>query len=123
MNYEVYDQQGNLLTEYDLDLGRLESSTRTVHHPAIEGVEEEWHWETVREYPNGGRDVRKVIDVAGVKAQEAWDEEIPIRIYIPYAPEELAAMEAERNKPTLEEQIAQLEDELKAAKILLGLEV
>ena len=30
------------------------------------------HYETVAEYPNGGRDVRKVIDVPGVPAQAAW---------------------------------------------------
>lgn len=120
---KVYDQQGNLLVEYDLYLGRLEPSTRTEHHPAIKGVEEVWHWETIAEYPNGGKDVEKVIDVMGVQAVEAWDEEIPIYIYVPYTQEELEAMEAEKNKPTAEERIAQLEEELKAAKILLGLEV
>lgn len=120
---KVYDQQGNLLEEYDLDLGRLEASAKTEHHPAIEGVEEVWHWEVIAEYPNGGKDVAKVIDVPGVQAQAAWDEEVPICIYIPYTQAELDAIEAEKNKPTQEERIAQLEEELKAAKILLGLEV
>lgn len=110
-NIEVYDQQGNLLEEYDLNLGVLEQSTRTIHHPAIEGVEEVWHWETVAEYPNGGKDVQKIIDVAGVQAEEAWDEEIQIKVYVPYTQEELDAMEAERNKPTAEERIAKLEEE------------
>lgn len=123
MDYEVYDQQGNLLEEYDLNLGRLVESTRTVHHPAVDGVEDAWHWETLREYPNGGKDVRKVIDVAGVEAQEAWDEEVPVSLFIPYTQEELKAIQAIRNRPTPEERIAQLEEELMAAKILLGLEV
>lgn len=114
MAYEVYDQQGNLLTEYDLNLGRLEASFRMEHHPAVEGVEEEWHWETVAEYPNGGRDVKKVIDVPGVMAQKAWVEEVPIRVYIPYTPEELDAIEAEKNKPTDEQRIAALEQQLAA---------
>lgn len=100
MNREVYDQSGNLLSEYDLTLGRLESSTRTVHHEAVQGVEEKWHYETIREYPNGGKDVKKVIDVPGVEAQEAWDEEIPIKIYVPYTQEELDAIEAKKNEPT-----------------------
>jgi len=114
MNYEVYDQNGNLLEEYDLTLGRLEASTRIEHHPAIEGVEEVWHWEVVREYPNGGKDVEKVIDVPGVAAQEAWEEEIPIYIYIPYTQAELDAIEAEKNKPSLEEEVASLKAQLAA---------
>lgn len=114
MAYEVYDQQGNLLTEYDLNLGRLEASFRMEHHPAVEGVEEVWHWEVVREYPNGGKDVKKVIDVPGVMAQEAWVEEVPIQVYIPYTQEELDAIEAEKNKPTDEKRIEQLEQALAA---------
>lgn len=106
-NIEVYDELGNLLEEYDLDLGYMKPSTRTIHHDAIEGVEEQWHWEVIAEYPNGGKDVQKAIDVAGVEAKDAWDEEIPIYIYILYTEEELAAIEAEKNKPTLEEQVAE----------------
>ncbi len=89
---EIFDLSGNPLENPDLSLGRLESRTRTVHHDAVEGVEEIWHYETVREYPNGGRDVRRVIDVPGVPAAEAWDEEIACQVYIPYTQEELAAM-------------------------------
>ena len=114
MSTEVYDQQGNLLTEYDLNLGRLEASTRKKHHPAVEGVEEVWHWETIAEYPNGGKDVAKVIDVPGVEAQEAWEEEIPIHVYIPYTQAELDAIEAEKNKPSLEEEVASLKAQLAA---------
>lgn len=110
-NIKVYDQSGNLLENYDLALGKLDYSTRTEHHPAIKGVEEVWHWETVAEYPNGGKDVRKVIDVVGVQAKEARDEEIPVMIYVPYTQAELDAMEAEKNKPTMEERLAQLEAE------------
>ena len=114
MAYEVYDQQGNLLTEYDLNLGRLEASFRMEHHPAVEGVEEVWHWEVVREYPNGGKDVAKIIDVPGVQAQAAWDEEIPIYVYIPYTQEELEAIEEEKNAPSLEEEVASLKAQLAA---------
>lgn len=109
-NIEVYDQQGNLLEEYDPALGRLEESTRIEHHPAIEGVEEKWHYETIAEYPNGGKDVARVIDVEGVEAQDAWDETIPILVYVPYTQEELDAIEAEKNKPSLEEQVAALQE-------------
>ena len=98
--YEVYDEAGNLVEDPDLSIGRLKTDIRTVHHDAVEGVEEVWHWETIAEYPNGGKDVEKVVDVPGVEAKDAWDEKIPIYIYIPYTQEELDEMEAERNKPT-----------------------
>ena len=98
--FEIYDESGNLITEYDLELGHMEPSTRTEHHDAVIGVEEEWHWETIAEYPNGGKDVKKVVDVPGVEAKDAWDEKIPIYIYILYTEEELAAIEEEKNRPT-----------------------
>ena len=106
---EIYSEQMERIENPDLTLGYLKPSTRTEHHEAVEGVQDVWHYETVAEYPNGGRDIRKVVDVQGVEAQAAWDEEIPIQIYVPYTQEELDRMEAERNKPTTEERIAQLE--------------
>ena len=69
-----------------------------VEHPAQEGVPELSHYETVAEYPNGGKDVRKVIDREGVPAQDAWTEQVPIQRYIRYTAEELAEQEAERKK-------------------------
>lgn len=59
-------------------------------------MEEQWHWETVTEYPNGGMDVQRVVDVLGVQAQEEWVEKVPIQRYIRYTAEELAAQEEER---------------------------
>lgn len=120
---EIYSESMQLLQSPDLEAGWLEESTRTVHHEAVEGVQEEWHYERVKTNANGGGIVRKVIDVHGVAARDAWDEEIPILIYHPYTQEELDAIEAEKNKPTQAERIAALEEELRAAKILLGLEV
>lgn len=106
---EIYNEAMERIENPDLALGYLRPGVRTVHHDAVEGVTEVWHYETVAEYPNGGKDIRKVVDVPGVQAQEAWDEEIPIQIYVPYTQEELDRMEAERNKPTTVERIQQLE--------------
>lgn len=111
---EIYNEQMERIENPDLSLGYLRPSTRTEHHDAVEGVQERWHYETIAEYPNGGKDIHKVIDVVGVPAQEAWDEEIPIQIYVPYTQEELDAIEAEKNKPTAEERIAALETALAA---------
>lgn len=109
---EIYNESMERIDAPDLSLGWLENSTRTLHHEAVEGVEEKFHYETIAEYPNGGKDVRKVIDVPGVEAQEAWDEEIQIQIYHPYTPEELEAIEAERNKPTYDERLAAMEEQI-----------
>ena len=106
---EIYNEQMERIENPDLTLGYLRPGTRTEHHEAVEDVQEVWHYETVVEYPNGGKDVQRVVDVPGVEAKPAWDEEIPIQIYAPYTQEELDRMEAERNKPTTEERVAQLE--------------
>ena len=96
----IYNKNMEPIANPDLTLGRLTLSTRTVHHDAVVGVEEVSHYEVIAEYPNGGKDVAKVIDVAAVKAQDAWDEKIPIQIYVPYTADELAEMEAQKNAPT-----------------------
>ena len=95
---KIIDENGAAIENPDLTLGYLVDDTEPVEHPAVEGVEEVSHYETVTEYPGGGRDVRKVIDVPGVPAQAAWTEQVPIQKYIRYTAEELAAQEEERKK-------------------------
>lgn len=110
---DMYDEQGNPVTDYDPAKGRLEMQKRMHHHEAVEAVEEQGHWETVAEYPEtGGRDVQWVVDAPGVEAREAWDEEETYWLYIPYTEEELAQMEADRNQPTPEERVKELEEAL-----------
>ena len=95
---KILDETGAVVENPDLTLGYLVDDTEPVEHPAVEGVEEVSHYETVAEYSNGGRDVRKVIDVPGVPAQAAWTEQVPVQRYIRYTEEELAAQEEERKK-------------------------
>lgn len=118
---EIYNERMERIENPDLSLGALNPGKSAVHHAAVPGVAEEWHYETVAEYPNGGKDIRKVIDVPGVAARDAWDEEIAIQIYTPYTADELAQMEAERNKPTTEERLAALEEENRQLKEALDL--
>ena len=110
---DMYDEQGNPVTDYDPAKGRLEMQKRIHHHEAVEAVEEQGHWETVAEYSEtGGKDVQWVVEVPGVEAQEAWDEEETYWLYIPYTEEELAQMEADRNQPAPEERVKELEEAL-----------
>ena len=118
---EIYNEQMEHIENPDLTLGYLRPGTRTVHHEAVEGVQGVWHYETVAEYPNGGKDIRRVVDVPGVEARDAWDEEIAIQVYTPYTQEELDRMEAERNKPTTGERLAALEEENRQLKEALDL--
>lgn len=108
----ILDADNREIASPDMALGRLEEDKILVaHHDAVEAVEEQWHYETIAEYPNGGKDVEKIVDVPGVEEKDAWDEYEDILRYIPYTPEELAEMEAARNQPTQEERIAELENQ------------
>lgn len=96
---KIIDETGAVVENPDLTLGYLTTSTEEVTHPAVEGVEEQWHWETVTEYPNGGKDVQKIVDRPGVQAQEEWVEQVPIQKYIRYTAEELAAQKKHAKRP------------------------
>ncbi len=95
---KILDETGAVIESPDLTLGYLISGTEPVEHPAVAAVPETSHYETVAEYPGGGRDVRRVIDVPGVPGREAWTEQVPVQKYIRYTAEELAAQEEERKK-------------------------
>ena len=112
---KILDETGAVVENPDLTLGYLTTSTEEVTHPAVEGVEEVSHYETVAEYPNGGRDVRKVIDVPGVPAQAAWTEQVPVQRYIRYTAEELAAQEEARKKAEAREKLPERVDALETA--------
>lgn len=102
---KIIDETGAVVENPDLTLGYLTADTEEITHPAVEGVEEQWHWETVTEYPNGGKDVQRVVDVPGVPGREAWTEQLPIQKYIRYTAEELAAQEEERKKAEAREKL------------------
>ena len=102
----ILDSNNVEIESPDLSLGYLtEDNILIAHHEAVEAVEQQWHYETVAEYPNGGKDVVKVIDAPGVEAQDAWDEYETVQRYVPYTEEELTAMEEARNKPTPQDDI------------------
>ena len=113
---KILDETGAVVENPDLTLGYLVGGTEPVEHPAVEGVEEQWHWETVTEYPNGGRDVQKIVDRPGVTAQEEWLEQVPIQRYIRYTAEELAAQEEARKKQEAKDKLPETVAALRAAR-------
>ena len=88
---KIYDINDKLIENPDLEKGHIENEKKTIHHDAIQAVEEQYHYETLRTYPNGGKDVKKVIDVNEVKHKDAYDEEVDIQRYILFTEEELEA--------------------------------
>ena len=112
---KILDETGAVIENPDLTLGYLTDSTEELTHPAVEGVEELFHYETVAEYPNGGKDVQKIVDRPGVQAQEEWVEQVPIQKYIRYTAEELAAQKEERKKAEAREKLPETVAALQAA--------
>lgn len=103
----IIDEHGSPIENPDLTKGYLKQETQTIHHDAVEAVEEVSHYET-ETLPDGtpaiyydadgrekGRDVRKVVDVPGVEGKKAWDETVKRQRYILYTAEELAQREAQ----------------------------
>ena len=83
---KVYNiEKTEILENYDLEKGYLKADF--IEIPEVEGVEEQGHYETIKEYPNGGKDVKWVVEVEGVEYQPAHQEEI--YVYIPYTKQEL----------------------------------
>lgn len=117
---KIIDSNGNPIEAPDLTKGYLKQETQTVHHDAVAGMEEVSHYETIAEYPNGGKDVRKVVDVPGVAAKDAYDEEVEVQQYVMYTAEELAEQAAAREKaeqqaklPNTETRLAALESAMR----------
>lgn len=108
---KIIDSNGVEIASPDLTKGYLKPETQTIHHDAVAGVEEVSHYETIREYPNGGKDVKKVVDVKAVPAQDAYDEEVEVQRYILYTAEELAAQADAKKKA---EEVAAAEAKKKA---------
>lgn len=100
----IFDENGIEIESPDLEKGYLKNDSLLIqHHEAVEAVEEVGHYETVAEYPNGGKDVEWIIDTPGVEAKESWDEYEDILRYIPYTETELKIRAYERNRQPLTE--------------------
>ena len=99
---KVYNEdKTQILTEYDLTVGELIESTITVTTPEIKGVEEIGHYEVLQEYPNGGKDVKWVVDIEGVEYQPARTYEEEILVYVPFTEEEKIQIQIEELKALL----------------------
>lgn len=91
----IYDlKKEKIITNPDLTKGYLDDDVLVINHQAIPGIEEVGHYEVIAEYPDtNGKEIAWVVDVPAVKGQEAYTEEIPIKVYVPYTEKELKYIE------------------------------
>ena len=105
---KVYNQaKTQLLNTYDLSQGYLKEDFITIVNKEIQEVKEVGHYEVIRTYPNGGKDIKWVVDIPGKKYQPASIKTEAIQIYIPYTTQELTKIE---NKKLISEYKKYLND-------------
>ena len=107
------------LTEYDLEKGYLKSDFIEYAVAEQSATAEQYHYETVKEYKNGGKDVKKVIDVPGKPYIPAHVEKEEIQVYIPYTEKELEQASAKREICELKALLSQTD--YKAIKFAEGM--
>ncbi|MGN0804069.1 MAG: hypothetical protein ACI4MS_01670 [Candidatus Coproplasma sp.] len=93
------------LTVYDLNKGKLLYDEIKTIIPAVAGQEEQGHYETVADYPNGGKDVKWVVDQPYIEAQPEREEVEAIQIYVPFTAAEQAQYDQARYENLVESKI------------------
>ena len=105
---KVYNKEKtNILEEFDLSLGYLKEDIIINHIDKVDAVEEQGHYETIKEYPNGGKDIKWIIDVERVEAVEEQNIEEKIQVYIPYSEIELLKINANKRIQELKDFLSQ----------------
>ena len=103
----VFDEsKQNELSNFDLEKGYLKADKLCIaHHDEVQAVEEQGHYETIAEYPNGGKDLKWVVDVEKVEHKDAYDEYEDIQVFVPYTAEEIEKRKAEKYPALVEKYI------------------
>lgn len=99
-----FDENNNEMkeSELDLDLGHLRPDViKTVFREAVDAEPEIWHYETIRSFPNGGREVVKIVDKPGTTGAPAHWETEEIMRYVLYSDEEKAKRALEETREDL----------------------
>lgn len=97
---DILNEQGEVIENPDLSLGYLIDDILEIEHPAIPEIKEVSHMETIWEDPKNpnNRIIKKVIDVPYRQEIPAWVEKKKIKRYVLYTTEELAEMQAQKEK-------------------------
>lgn len=119
---KILNELNEEITNPDLTLGYLKDDVETVHHdeiPAVQGVPPKVHYEVVKEYPNGGQDLKEVIDEEGIESHDAipaWDGDELIQRYVLYTADELKKIEDAKAEKERLAALPSINDRLKATE-------
>lgn len=95
----IIDEKGNLVSNPDLERGKLSQESRLITLRYEIAQPERGHYEVIAEYPNGGKDVEWIIDAPEKGSWKAYGEdggEVETDVTVPDgAPRELAITEVE----------------------------
>lgn len=127
----ILDEYNNELKENEIDLEKgylQEDRIIKMKHKAKPAVKGSGHYEIIKEYENGGKEVEWIWDIEPQQAQEAWTEYEDIQRYILYTEEELAQKQAEKEKAAeeankqsaMEQQINDLQKQLNDLMALIA---
>lgn len=87
---KVYNQnKTEILTNYDLSKGELKQDTIEIKHEAQPEIEGKGHYEVVKEYSNGGKDLKYVVEQEYKPAVKEYTEIKKVLVYIPFTDERL----------------------------------
>lgn len=87
---KVVNSLHEVIENPDLTKGHLvPDRILAAHHEAVPEVVEQSHTEVVAVYPNGGKDIHRVIDVPASPAVPAWDEYEDVMRYEAFTQAEL----------------------------------
>lgn len=100
---KIYNEdKTELIDNPDLDKGYLINDKIVIYRvPAQDEVKEESHYEIIKEYSNGGKDLKKIIDVPYSPAIEEHDVYEDIQVYIEYSEEQKTQRRIEELKRLL----------------------
>lgn len=94
------------IEECDLEKGFLTEYTKEIFHEAVREIAEQGHYEVIREYPNGGKDVEWVVDTPRVEGHQAYSETIEYQIYTLYSEAELLQKQYKKEMEDAKQQLA-----------------
>ena len=96
------------IKEYDKAAGKLVRDRLFIaHHEKREASDEVGHYEVIREYSNGGKDVKWVVDKPAVTACEEHDEYEDIFVFVPYTEKELEIIAAKKQIAELKRRLGE----------------
>ena len=120
----IIDGDGLEIESPDESLGRLVADRLLIAHheaePERRRVEVFDYDNPVYVAPNGGKIVNTIVEREYSPPKDAWDEYEDVLRYVPYTPDELAAMEAERIAQEQARKAAEREEFMACAPARLG---